>query len=383
MKTLTLFFTVVSLMFPPQAFAGANCDSKKATADEKCDKTRATEYIKMKNLCQKGLDTHQFTGSIDDCLATKYPAALEKNNEYIKNCSQARNECDQSCQSDLTQDSQPMTGDPSAAQRDGKNSEHCMQGEPKENEDSAKKGNADMAQAMAALAALLASLGKKPSDAAQQAMCGTQASAPVATNDGTAPVAAGAQQYNPQLAQYCQTGNIDKSSKSDSDLADGTSRGLGADGEYLGGGDLQGGQVAPGTPAHVSLSSAMPGGGLGGGMGAGAAGASGSGRESGKKSDDSGGKVGLASSGGSGGGGGGSMAGSGGARTPTPGGPPGRSAVDGGDRVMQAALEKAAQQRGLASDGPAGGITGANSLDNFQKVEKRMQSERNNLNETK
>ena len=55
--------------------------------------------------------------------------------------------------------------------------------------------------------------------------------------------------------------------------------------------------------------------------------------------------------------------------------------IDGNDKGMAAAVEKAVQQRGIASDGPAGGITGANSLDNFQKVEKRMQSERNNLNE--
>ena len=58
----------------------------------------------------------------------------------------------------------------------------------------------------------------------------------------------------------------------------------------------------------------------------------------------------------------------------------GRVAIEGDTRAM-AAMEKAMQNRGLASGGPIGGISAAHAMDNFKKVELRMQSERNLLNE--
>ena len=229
---------------------------------------------------------------------------------------------------------------------------------------------------MAALAQMLAALDNKPSQQAQQQMCGTSST----TGSSTGTTDTGLQSTSPALAAYCQ-GTIDKASTNDSSFADGAARvGAATDGED-GSGDMLNGQVQPGTPASQGqqTSSGM-GGGMMGGMMAPASGGGPSGLGStGKKSEGDGSKIGIASAGG-GGGGGGSMAGGAG-KSFGAAGPITHTPIDGNDKGMAAAVEKAVQQRGIASDGPAGGITGANSRDNFQKVEKRMQSERNNLNE--
>jgi hypothetical protein len=47
---------------------------------------------------------------------------------------------------------------------------------------------------------------------------------------------------------------------------------------------------------------------------------------------------------------------------------------------VENAVDKALQARGLASGQP-GGISAAHAFDNFQKIEKRIQTERNKLAE--
>jgi len=76
------------------------------------------------------------------------------------------------------------------------------------------------------------------------------------------------------------------------------------------------------------------------------------------------------------------MAGSAGKVIGGAGGPITHTAIDQA-QIEKTAVERAIQQRGIASEEPMGGITSANSLDNFQKIEKRMQTERNYLNESK
>ena len=60
-----------------------------------------------------------------------------------------------------------------------------------------------------------------------------------------------------------------------------------------------------------------------------------------------------------------------------------RVGIDGEGKVAGSvgnAVDKAMQARGLASGQP-GGISAAHAFDNFQKIEKRIQSERNKLAE--
>jgi len=384
MKKQFIVFTLSILFIAPAAFAGANCQQQKQQTDQACDKKHTDQAKKMLGDCQAlmGVDTGGLTGksltpTVNECLEKKMPGSSAILQEFVQNCSQARQQCKDGCNSDMAQDSQPIGGNPAEAAKDQQTQQYCDSGKPKQNEDDAKKGQGDIGQAMAALAQMLAALGNKPTQQAQQQMCGT----PTASGTSTGTTDTGLQATSPALQAYCQ-GTIDKASNNDSSFADGAARvGAGTD-DGSGTGDLATGQVQPGTPASQEQLSSSPGGMMGGGMMAPASSGGPSGLGStGKKSDGEGSKIGIASAG-SGGGGGGSMAGGAG-KAFGAAGPITHSPIDGNDKGMAAAVEKAAQQRGIASDGPAGGITGANSLDNFQKVEKRMQSERNNLNETK
>lgn len=156
-----------------------------------------------------------------------------------------------------------------------------------------------------------------------------------------------------------------------------------AKGSLSGMDQLAQGQVQQGAPGKAEMSGASAGGGGGGGMmgfGGGAGGGS-SGKDKGG-GKESGPQLAAASSN-FGGGGGSKGGGAGGGRLATATTPPYNpktSSLD-GEKMMQAAVEKAMQQRGPASEGNGGGITGALSLDNFLKVEKRMQSERTQLSE--
>lgn len=387
LKQVTALTLVLAMS--AESFASGSCSGDRAETEKECSSD------KYKDITKKTTDLQSF---VNNCAATgvgaspaaatpgavsslaipsactgdsmregitKLNHAKSLSDEYHEKCSQARGDCVSSCKQAQTN---PTT------QAEGTSGEQYCEGEPKENEE-ASKGNSDAL--MGALAQLLAAMmakGQEPPPAAVASVCGQQQAVPPGTTlpPGAATAAATA-------AQICPT--LDKQSTADSTFTNGTGR-TSSSGEYLGAGDLGSGTPAAGTPAQVQYSAGVPGGGAGGGMGAGASG-SGS-RDPGKKGtngEPEQGKLGLAAVGGGGGGGGGSLAGTGKSGASGAAGAPSRTPVDGSDKSMQAAIDRAVQQRGIASDGPAGGISGANSFDNFQKVEKRMQSERNNLNE--
>jgi hypothetical protein len=379
--------TVTSFAFAQVANAAGSCASDRSDTERECSDEKYKDIGKTaKDLndrlavckAQQAASVVSATNPIPgvvspECQAgsSQYQAALDKtaeanrlNAEYLEKCKSARESCVSSCGADAGD----VTNPPKA--QAGQQGQQYCEGEPKENEKAASDNGNMLSQMLPLLMMALMAKGQQPSQETKDQLCSTDASA-LGTNAAS----------NAQLAALC--GSIDKAAVNDSAYADGAGRTAYGD-EYMGSGDLAQGIPAEGKPAQAQLSSSLPGGGgAGGGMGAASAGGGfASGRDSGKKSGDDGSKLNLASGPGGGGGGGGSMAGMGGSAKPGPAGaPPSRTAIDGPDRSMQAAIEKAAQQRGIASDGPAGGITGANSLDNFQKVEKRMQSERNNLSE--
>jgi hypothetical protein len=388
MKKFINLFTIATFVFGQVAYA--DCNSGRSDTERECSDD------KYKDITKKAQDLQNYVNQCANAGVAAAPAAaggaaptnlsvplgasctgdsmreaLTKSTEaqklsaeYNQKCAAARKDCVDSCSADAADTMNPPK------QANGQAGQQYCEGKPKENEEGSK-GNSDaLSQMLPLLMMALMARGQKPPEAATNQLCST---------DPTALAASAAN--NPQLASLC--GTIDKASTNDSSFADGTGRTAYGD-EYLGSGDLAQGIPAAGNPAQAQLSGTLPGGGGAGGMAAASTGGGfAGGSSSGKKGSDDGSKLNLASApGGGGGGGGGSMAGMGGNSRPGPAGaPPSRTPIDGPDKGMQAAVEKAAQQRGIASDGPAGGISGANSLDNFQKVEKRMQSERNNLSE--
>lgn len=350
---------IAALTVPVQpAWAAGQCTSKKENSAQACSKEKEQAIAaKLQAAEQAVVDAKApglggaGTGPADraekaQLLLTQVKA---ENHDYQTQCNQAWRNCSQICQQEAAQ---PMN--PNAAQA-AQDQQTCEK-EHKKQDEKAQQNDQSMAQMLQALAGLLAALmgQQKPTDQ-QQPTCVANPNDPSCKTDTASTVGS-------------------------SDFANGTFR-TGKDASFSDGTLAASDGPAMGTPAQAQMSGALPGGAAGGGMGGLGPMSPSSSSSSGKKDEDSGApKINLASSGGGGGRAGGGSDFGGGARAASAGVNPGK--VTGSeDPRLQSAVDKALQHRAVASDGPLGGISAAHSLDNFQKVEKRMQFERNQLNE--
>jgi hypothetical protein len=364
-KNIFIFLSV--FLVSVSGFA-QQCESAKNEADTKCD---AQELAAVKAAIDaeeaKFRASNGMNGSVKmtEAQMAQVQDAIVKTGEFKGKCVQAIQQCSEKCQAEKVQreNAQDQAGAVNAEQA----RTYCTQGKPKQVADKAEKDQGDMSKTLGALAQLLSALTgmMKPSEnnAATTDECtvsATNTAAMVAANTN------------------CSTDVATASAGTT--FATGDYRA--AKGNASSSNPLATGEVGIGTasqPTYAPAGSSGGGGGSSGGGGfggrMGTASASGSGGGKGDKI--------LPSSnfGGGGGGGGKSASGSGGGSgKPSSYGQITKSSID-DERQMQLAVDKAMQQRGPASDGPPGGISGAFSLDNFMKVEKRIQNERNQLNE--
>jgi len=368
MKACIAWILVYALAFPANVWA--DCTQKAQDADKKCDKNdpnvkAAKEVYDYCNAQMAGsnvpkeptvddklkISDVKLTEILKQCKDGKMPEARAKLNEFIKNCSDAIEQCSQQC---AAEQSDPVRG-PTATTNKNK----CENGTPAQTRDQAKMDLGQLLAVLAGLAALIMALmgqdDEKPPEEGEVDCTKTP--------------------YDPKCRPDIAADDDPAT------FTTGEVRTRGGEGDFLDS-NLSGQlPVATGTPAQASYSGLPSGSGGGSGAaGMGAAGAGGFGRGADKKAEGDGSpKINLASTPGGGGGGAGMGGGRGGAH-PGSGAVATRSGIDGNEKLA-AAVEKAVQQRGVASEGPMGGITAAHSLDNFQKVEKRIQSERNQLNE--
>ena len=360
---------VLCILFVQKSFA--DCTAAKQSATDSCsaEKIRAsqaavtaaeqalaaaTAAAKAAGVAGPGPAT---TAQNAQLAATTAKAELET---VLATCSESQKNCDTVCKEE--QHMWESTGmNPGPAQQAADSANYCKNEEPEENRRQGQQLSSNLGQTLLGLAGLLASLGLGQGGDSQTAAtdCFTQPTAPGCAVDtaSTTPTAT---------------------------LASGTARessGSGFDTSALNTNDVP----TSGTPVAPSYASATPGFGGGGGL---PMMPSSSGASSGKprsvaEEPDGSPKINMpggAAGGGRGGGGGGS--GSGMANGKVVGNPAAsRTGIDADKNLTTAAAEKAMQVRGLASEGPVGGISSAHSLDNFQKVEKRIETERTQLSE--
>lgn len=360
MKSIKILITTIGVLSGFVTAEAQQCQKDEETAKTKCSKEQFTQYearLKELNaqLAGQGVGS-QASQSYDGVGMEK--AGLESR---IALCKEAREGCIKSCQSDAQQKRSQVPPQESAAQQDDKKKQNCESGEPKKNEEQAKGTSNGMAEAMQALAALMQALGMQSPE--QQ-----QAEVPLCTQ-------------NPNDPQ-CKTDTA--TTDGGSTLTSGEFRR--DDGATTVDGALAS-QEAPnaGAAAQPTMSGAIAGaGGAGLGGGGGGSGGSSRGRDSGDKKSDFDGTPKINLAGGAMGGGGGGGGGARGASNPGKGGgnpTASRTGIDNESQVGKIAAAAEERLRGPASNEPLGGISSVYYLDNFSKVEKRMITERNTLQE--
>lgn len=360
MKTYKmLLIGLVSSVVSATAFA--TCDSAKQEADKACDELIA-------QLAKSNADMSALSGMLDQnnvgaaktgmdgqAMGAKAQAAIQA---ALAKCTAAQQKCNQTCKSEQSQKQSEQ--DYAGAQQAGQNDNYCKSQKPEQAKKSGEKASGDLSKMMDALGKLLAALGAQQNQQQQpeQPLCTREPKNPACTvdkssSDGGSTFTSG------------EFRRDDGASSTDGGLANGA-------------------DPAMGTPASSS------GGGSGFGAGAGSVGSMGTASSGGNKyskdnsskksSDDGTPKINMASgyaggAGGGGGRGGGGLGGHGGGN----GSSPSRSSVDQDQQAGRIAAAAEERLRGPASNEPLGGISSVYYLDNFTKIEKRIQNERNTL----
>jgi hypothetical protein len=361
-------FIFISAFLVSVSLHANQCESAKSEADTKCD---AQELAGVKAAIDaedaKFRAAHGMSGSAEmtEAQMAQVQDAIVKTGEFKGKCVQAIRQCSDKCKMQQAEDQ--SRNDQAGAANAQRNGDYCTKGKPQQVAEKAEKDQGDMSKTLGALAQLLSALTgmMKPSDPAAEktdecTVSATNTAAMVAANTN------------------CSTDVATASAGTT--YATGDYRA--AKGNASSSNPLGTGEVGIGTasqPTYAPSGSSGGGGGSSGGGGfGGRMGTASANSPSGGKDE----KLLPSSNFGGGGGGGGRSAsgGGGGSSKPSAYGQITKSSVD-DERQMQLAVDKAMQQRGPASDGPPGGISGAFSLDNFMKVEKRIQNERNQLNE--
>jgi hypothetical protein len=357
MKIFTMaLFILTSLMMANSAYAGG-CNSKKQKAEKSCSKETLTKYEAQLQAVEKGIAGKGagFVAEGSYLSLGEQKAALDRD---IAECKSDRTSCKDTCQQEASQKRAQMQD----ASNEDNNKKVCEK-DLKENEDKAKKTSGGMEEAMKALAALMQALGMgdKGEETANK-----EPETPLCTREPN----------NPECT-------VDKSTADAATFTSGEFR-KDDSGSFADGNLERGEDPAFGAPASQAGGSGGASGAAGsvGAMGTASSGGGKGGSDSSKKSEDDGSpKINLASSGSYGGGGGGRGGGSGGGGNGSKGSSvtASRTSLDGDRQAGKIAAAAEERLRGPASNEPMGGISSVYYLDNFTKVEKRIQNERNTL----
>lgn len=365
MNKLTLvLFTLLSLTPYGANATGAamSCQQGKDSATQECDPEKLAQIQAALQAAQKeaaGTGATTTTQLALDQLA----AAQLANGNLGTRCGNAIEQCSQACTREKTEAMATVPADVSKYNQAMQSQTECTQGKPQQVKNASDKAQGDMSALAGLLQGILSALTGLKGDEADPCAVSETRTAEMIAKDPTC------------------GGTLDTATDTASTtLVAGDHRQ--AKGSVVGMDSLAQGQVPQGTPGKAEMSGASAGsGGMGGMFGFGGGSGSGSGSKDKGSGKENGPQLAAASSnfggGGSKGGGGGS------GRLATATTPPynPKYSTNDSEKMMQAAVEKAMQQRGPASEGNGGGITGAFSLDNFLKIEKRMQSERTQLSE--
>lgn len=365
MKIKILFISLAVILSSTTTYA-QQCEQKKKEATDKCSPEQLREAKKTLEANAAAIGALKMddekSGAVEVLESNKAAngVAQKQVDGVAQKCQQAIETCRTTCDSEKSTHEQNIATQQQAT-TDGNNSRYCTEEKPAEDLKEAKKTSADLGKIMETLAGIISSL-----------MNGQQAKTP--EGDECTPSAtrsAAVIMMNPA----CSTDTA--STGTATSFANGDYRS--ASGKLVGEGGLEAGEAQMGVGAKQELSKGSVGG--GGGAAGGGSSPMGSMNNNGSKNaaagkDDKP----VVSANNYGGGGGGSKGGGGGPSKP--GGPVTitKSSLE-DDRLMNTAVDKALQARGMASEGLPGGITGAHSTDNFLKVERRIQNERNQLNE--
>ncbi len=353
---------LLCIMFVQKSYA--DCTSAKQSNDKACSETLIRKGLQQVDAANAALAAAQRAGAsqgagvITENAHTATAQSLASENEIIAACQSAKESCETVCQ----QEQMDLAGlNPTMAEQAAENLNECKNGKTADNLKEGQQISSNLGQTLLGLAGILASLGLgKGSDSTPSTLdCvsnpyGTGCNVDVAADPG------GGGTLVDGTGRESTSGGYDSSALNVSDVP---ATGKAADPQYASGSPGLGG--GGGLPMIPSSS---------GGGGAKA--------RSVAEEPDGAPKINMpgGSAGGGRGGGGGATAGM--AMGKAGGNPAAsRTGIDGDKSLTTATADKALQVRGLASEGPAGGISSAHSLDNFQKVEKRIETERTQLSE--
>lgn len=336
------------------AFAAGSCQSARDTAFSDCDKKGIEEPLRLMQQIQSTVQ-QPGAGTVPgvELAIANTTTSTRQVSEFEAKCYKSFTSCVQTCQLEAAQAQANLN--PDAALQAQQAQKECNE-QPAENLAAAKKAGLDLNQVLPLLTALLGQL--KGDGGASGDAC---AKDPAQCKVDSAADTPGAT------------------------LAD-TTRST-TEGSFLDAGLNTNDAPAMGEKVDPSMAQfgQAPGGG-GGGFGGGGSGGGPGGRGRGVAEVNADGtpKINFGANGGGGGGKNGGMPMSA-ASTSKGSGNPTASRVgidDGraGSNGVGNAVDKALQARGLASGQP-GGISAAHAFDNFQKIEKRIQTERNQLAE--
>lgn len=368
--SMKFLFMIIFLMFSFSASA-QQCKQDKENAKKSCSENEL-------NALKAQLDAVKVTG---DGVA-KTGENAEQNLKETKDglgkfsaaCDAAIKKCSESCQSDADKarnnaqmarsqvppDEGTAQYQDTEAKRNDEAKKYCITDEPKKTSDKAKAQQADASKMLGELGKMLAALmGQKNKDQNPQ-------------------------QQRDQSCNGTKAGTgecVSVASKTSGDFATGSARAAEGKGT-LSNDQLATAEASKGTPGKLEYSKGFGSGGGSSGSGLGGFGGGPSTASTkGKEDPKEGQRINFGSGTASGGGGGRGSFGSGGGAYNNGNTASSSRSSESMDKQVLLTAEKALQARGMASDGPLGGITAAHSFDNFIKVEKRIQAERNGLYE--
>lgn len=346
LMTFSLFFLNIDS-------AVANCDQLRQQAEKDCDRAKIDDPLKLiADVQRMAKETNQQVTTIKAGQQNLGVAKVELK-KFEARCYNSFKDCIRGCEAEAN--AAYAANDQASGNEAQRAGEYCKK-EPQENFQAAKQGGMDLGQAMQGLGALLTALG---------ASGGGSEGDPCVTNPNRCAV--------------------DAATTSPGTTRSDSARQATGDGSVIEAA-LGNDEPATGEGAAPSLAQGTPGMGAGGGINSAGMGGNAPARSRGvaELEDDGKPKINLASAG----------FGGGPKGSPPPMGPSSlgkgssnpiasRTGIDAdGKSISSQAMDKAMQARGLASgSGQMGGITAAHSLDNFQKIEKCIQNERNLLSE--
>lgn len=362
-----MYFIFVGCFFLALPSYANQCTSAKNEAEKKCDeKELASARAKLQAAYQTVNATeHGAARNLEEHAIPNAEAAKQDTTTVRTKCEQliedCKSKCDQVAQEKLGNWTPNDDSEGIQAQQDSK---FCSQGKPKEFAEQAKKEEGNMGKALQDMMKMLAQLmgkgGDDPKQAEEEDPCANphpddpRCKTDVATADTPGELRNGEFRSDDGLGAGGTTMELDQPSVPMGDAGDaGNSKGQAA-----------GAAMAPASTGMAGM------------------GGSGNDKEEGSTTLEDGSKVGpggFHSGGGGGGRGGGYGYGAGGSGDGN-NAPVSTASLESNEKFQAVASDKL-DSRGLANVGPRGGISGPLSMDNFRKVEKRVELERKSLDD--